>query len=209
MEYILSDDTHTQRTAVHEQQQSIMSGTHKKIAFEMLPKLNTKVSSVDSYTLDSHLGNKGYQVNHFLYSSGDLGYLPDGTVVALDKDGIDEPTLKTATPQDAPWLIRSNETSIFPYLHGTGYISKQEHFFPALVDHRVRGILSDDDIERLKKGELETMRKEKPECFTGVTAENLSDFVRLVKDEGWYPSQAQEIMHEHAPPIKGITPRFC
>lgn len=195
------------RLEVHEELQAIFKGETSCYTFEILPKLDTSVSNVDCAALMNHLNEKGYWTGDFRSQGGDLGYLPDGTIVGVDYNAIDFAKAQEGhVLNDDQWLIASDKKSIFNYLHDTGFISKQEHFFPALRDGRPRGVLSDADIARLRKGELEQLRAEKPECLEGVTKENLAEFIMHVKDFGWYPSQALEIMigNGHAAPVSRI-----
>jgi hypothetical protein len=192
------------RTHVHEQFQAIVRGELTHLMYEVLPKFDTNVLEDDAAAFKQHLIAKGYATHDFDHLRGDLGYLPDGSVGGVDLNAInlgdrDKPHLcKT----DRHMLIESDQESIFPYLHGSGFISKQEHFFPAIRDGRPRGVLTDADIQRLEKGELELVRPLKPECLVGITRDNLSEFLMEVRDFGWYPSQALEILidHGHASP---------
>lgn len=206
----VSSPTHALKpAATHEQLQCIQHGLHKYIEYDILPQLKTDVSEQEQDSFLEHIGSKGFSNNQLRAYKGDLGRLPDGTIVSVDKDGIDQSRLKIPkqiTAADRNWLIESDQESIFPYLHGTGFISKQEHFYPALRDKRVRGVLSDSDLQRLQQGELETLRLEKPECFDTVTAEDLGQFVELVKG-GLYPSQAQEMLHATARGVSATPPR--
>lgn len=185
------------RAHVHEQIQPILRGETSHYTYEILPKLDTRVSIEDKLKFQEHVQGKNYYLADANVSRGDLGYLPDGTVIGVDIDAVgprqnQEPHLLN----DDEYLIASDQQSIFPYLQGTGFISKQEHYFPALMDGRIRDALSDQDISRLLNGDFEAVKAEKPECFEGITPDNLGDFIAIVRDYGWYPLQAQEIMRD-------------
>ncbi|MBY0355683.1 MAG: hypothetical protein K2Q12_08155 [Rickettsiales bacterium] len=205
LRYVLDKSDTVPPEEIHEQLQTVKHGTWDSYFYEIMPQIETDVTQKEADAFERHLKAKGYSVEDFTYYSGDIGKLPDGTLVGVDKDAINADE-KKFTAADKNWLIESDQESIFPYLHGTGYISKQEHFYPALRDKRVRGVLSDSDLQRLQQGELEALRLEKPECFDAVTAENLGQFVELVKG-GLYPSQAQEMLHTSARGVPANPPQ--
>lgn len=204
-QYTGDDKAKYNRPPIYEVLQTITSNyIGDEIVYAILPK----VLPTNNYLLTNdfirHLESKNYSVGHCDALRNDAGHLPDGTMIGIGKDVIDPPEVIKLVEADKAWLVESDRPSIFLYLHGKGYISKQEHFFPALMDGHPRGVLCDDDIERLRGGELETLRGEKPECFEGINSTNLDAFIGLVKDEGWYPSQAQEIMRERGTLAKDI-----
>lgn len=194
---------HGQRAEVHEQLQAIQSGVvkregHPYFCYEVLPKLDVNVSAEDTKQFKAHVTSKGYKLDHADHTEGNLGYLPDGTVVGVDKHALRVPASKEMIKADrAKWLVqaRPGQQSVFAYVEN-GFISKQEKFFPAIADGRMRGVLTDNDIRHLGEGNFPTLKANKPECFTGITPDNLEEFVYLVKDQGWYPHQAQAIMRQ-------------
>ncbi|MBY0408347.1 MAG: hypothetical protein K2Q01_11710, partial [Rickettsiales bacterium] len=165
---------------------------------EILPKLDTKVGKADAERFCSHVRSKGYKLDHSDCDDGNLGYLPDGTVVGVDKHCIRVTTTPQITAADkSHWLVfKPHVPSLFPYLDAQGYISKQEHCFPALTSG-VRGVLTNRDIENLENGKFAAVRDKKPECFKGITEDNLEEFIYLVKDQALYPSQARAVLREH------------
>lgn len=193
------------RAIVHEELQPIQAGECKKdgsvvFCYEFLPKLDTRVSPEDAARFHAHIRGKGYKADHGDADDGNLGYLPDGTVIGVDKNALKpvaKPSVNKADKSNFLVSGRADQESIFEYLHGSRLISKQEKFFPAVADGRIRGVLSDDDITRLRDGKLAQIREKKPECFRGISDANLDEFIHLVQHEGWYPSQAREIMREH------------
>ncbi|NBO19805.1 MAG: hypothetical protein EBV03_11425 [Proteobacteria bacterium] len=194
---------HGNRAEVHEQLQPIQSGVVKRegspyFYYEILPKIDTNVSAEDARKYASHVTGKGYKLDHADHADGNLGYLPDGTVVGVDKNTLRPPASKRIVQADkSRWLVKAqpDQQSIFTYME-PGFISKQEKFFPAIADGRMRGVLTDSDIKRIEDGSFASLKDKKPECFKGITQENLDEFLHLVKDEGWYPRQAQAMMRE-------------
>ena len=213
LQSIIEDGDELPRRKIIEHLQPIHFGLDRNASFEVLPKLCTKLSEEQSEEIRGHTLKKYDDANHADPDKGDLGLLPDGTAVLVDKDATDTYKDGRRIPdelpfdpvRDAAYVVKSDQESIFPSLQGTGYISRQEYFFPALVDGRIRGVLSDDDIARLKNGEFAAVQEKAPECFHGITEENLSEFITLVKEEGWYPSQAQDIMRERGTLIEPDT----
>lgn len=198
---------------IAESTQSIPNNENR-IIYEIQPKLSHYVNHTNKayQRIASEFLKVGIRLDTDLVEPEQFGILKDGTPVILERDVSYQiyhplkPGGKYNTPPDlllspppcpnfSEWLIESDLDSTITGVP-KGFISKQEHFFPALRDHRVRDVLSDADIERLRQGELEDMREEKPECFEGITEDNLSEFIELVQNDGCYPSQAQQIMKE-------------
>ena len=168
-----------------------------------MPKLSQKLG--DDLKAHDALVNNTQQRSHLsgkkptAWAQVDIGYLPDGTAIFLDPQIMrhDEDYTFNST-KDADWVIEDPKQRLSRFNLPKGIISKQEHYYPELLDGRVRGILPEEDRWRLNKGELEQLRLEKPECFIGISKENLPDFMQLVFEEGSYPKQA--IAHMHVSP---------
>ncbi len=201
----ITDHSNTEkpRARVHEELQPITTGEAGYFSFEILPKVPTKVRKVDADQFVKDLKSKEY-IKHFdtiddgygYMLEGDLGYLPNGKVVGVDKEAIVEKDMKRKlVDADKERLVEAKpgQKSIFDYVP-PGYITDVEDLLPAIADGRARGVLSDDDINALRNGKFEELKDIKPECFTGITEKNLGEFIKLVDEQGWYPSQAQEIM---------------
>lgn len=180
---------HGPRAKALEQIQSIAEYTDlSPMHAEVMPRI-PGATAEDYAVLSQHIADRQYHT--YDLEPYDVGSI-QGTPYSLDRDGLDHKGEYTFdAKRDALWVVKrqpGDPESIFPQLHGTEYISKQERLFPALADGRVRDTLTDADRELLEAGGLETLRKEKPECFEGVTQGNLKYFIKSVFEEGWYPS---------------------
>ena len=192
------------------------------IASESLVKLNTQMSREDALKFAEHLEENGYKLGDFNPAfisemKGDAGYMRDGTPIVIDKGGLDMASSEEREghtvssewiEKHKQWLspkVDDDHESIFPWLHGTGYISKQERLYPAIADGRIRGVLSDADLALLsveneveRNQNFEKLREIKPECFCGaegsINNRNLEEFVALVGEQGLYPSQARQVL---------------
>lgn len=171
------------------------------IGIAVLPQLEEEPPADAVAAFDKRMCAKGY-ITVINPGKGDVLLGKDGKIYGVDKHmlGMKDGVRQTFNlERDRDYLAKKkpgDRESIFEWLHGTGYISSQERTYPAINDGRVRGVLPDKDRARLEQGELGELRREKPECFRGITKDNLHSFITLVFDEGWYPVQAQEIMQE-------------
>lgn len=202
------DLTHFRAQALQEAQ-SIEMGERGRLVYEILPQYPQDHGDFSAQKrLKKNLEARGYlrPEDHFKDSGQDTGYLSNGEAILLDPDSLNGTRSYVYDPVlDAAWVVDAPGMKSKRFDLPEGKISLQEHDCPALMDGRVRGILSDDDRMRLEAGELEVLRAEKPECFTGVTQERLSVFMDYVFQQNMYPEEAIAKM-EHTRGVKLIGP---
>lgn len=203
-----ADVAHFRARALQESQ-SIEMGERGRLLYEILPQYPQEHGDFSAQErLKNNLEAREYlrPEDHFKDNGRDTGYLSNGAAILLDPDSLDGTRSYAYDPVlDADWVVDAPDMKSKRFDLPEGKISLQEHDCPALMDGRVRGILSDDDRLRLMAGELEALRAEKPECFVGVTQAQLPEFVHYVFDEKMYPAEAIAQL-EYTRGIKLVAP---
>lgn len=181
----LEQDSRTRRAPQPEQLQAITAMNLGNLEFEVLPAVADAATADSHAALLAHAQQRGLRLQDVSFENGDSRRLPDGTPIFVDRDAVlhgdngQQPAQGAEAYRDflSPIPRRDPRRSrLFPQLHALGdhehqYISKQEQYYPALLDGRIRGMLTESDRKRLEAGELDALIAEKPECFLFVTAE--------------------------------------
>jgi hypothetical protein len=167
---------------------------NNKMIYDILPMVPKRMHKEQWHSFLLHMKEKyGMDVpiiTDAVLDSENARSFPDGPPVGVDQDFTRLPdesaevpynTIKYDPKRDAAYVVTGkvdvNGNPIQSRLFGedkkngflpAGTISVQEEYFPALMDGRIRGVLSDEDRVRLETGGIEAfnqLRKEKPECF--------------------------------------------
>lgn len=186
--------------------QAIERVDNGKLVYEILPQYVMNGDPKAFQALGDNLKERGHIPKKEKLKKEDVGYTDNGRLaMLLDPDSLDNTKTYHYDPvKDKPWIVKRPGQKSVQFDLPEGIISKQEADCPALMDGRVRGVLTDQDKERLEAGEIKALRAEKPECFEGIADKNLPEFMQYVFGDGMYPQAATKLIQKTAVEKTGV-----